>query len=418
MTDSSNAYLVGVCFPQADRREACDSFDELDRLAQSAGARISGRTFQDLKEIHSATLVGKGKAAQIKEDSQDADLIIFDADLSPVQQRNLENIIDKRVVDRTGLILDIFAQRAGTKEGQIQVELAQLQYMQTRLTGRGVDLSRLAGGIGTRGPGETKLEVDRRRIRLRISKLKKQLKQVRATRKLHRSRRKSVPLPIVALVGYTNSGKSTLINHLTDSDVVAEDRLFATLDPTTRRLTLPDGQRVLVTDTVGFIRSLPHSLVESFRATFEEITEADLILHIIDFSHPGWEEQSETAVQVLDEMGAGDKPVIRVYNKTDLVRLEGNRNPAAFNVSGSNDVYISALEGDGVEDLMWTMTRGLKQNMRRVKITLPVNAGGLLSEIYERGWVIGRNDEPGQVIIEANIEKTFASKLEKMGYVQ
>ena len=212
--------------------------------------------------------------------------------------------------------------------------------------------------------------------------------------------------------------KSTLINHLTDSDVAAEDRLFATLDPTTRRLTLPDGQRVLVTDTVGFIRSLPHSLVEAFRATFEEITEADLILHVIDFSHSGWEEQSETTVKVLDEMGAGDKPVVRVYNKTDLIRLEGNRNPAGFNMDESNDVYISALTGDGVEDLMWTMARSLKHNMRRVKITLPVNAGGLLSEIYERGWVIGRNDEPGQVIIEANIEKTFAGKLEKMGYVQ
>lgn len=418
MTDPERAHLVGICFPREGRREASDSLDELERLAESAGAHVTGKSFQELKEIHSATLVGRGKAIGIRDLAGDVDLAIFDADLSPVQQRNLEDLLETKVLDRTGLILDIFAQRAHTKEGQIQVELAQLKYLQTRLIGHGVALSRLGGGIGTRGPGETKLEMDRRRIRNRISILNRQLKVVRETRKLHRSRRQSVPLPTIAFVGYTNSGKSTLLNHLTDARVEVEDRLFATLDPTTRRLNLPDGQRALVTDTVGFIRRLPHSLVEAFKATFEEVLESDLLIHVIDFAHNNWEEQAKTVDGVLEEMGAGQKPIIRAYNKVDLVDPAGILYPDGRDKSDENDVYISAVTGFGIDQLLWSISQRLKENMRRVRVHLPFAAGNLLHEIYERGWVLDRKDGADHVIIDANVERLLADKLEKMGYVE
>jgi len=419
MIDPERSLLVGICFPRGDRGEAVDSLAELEQLAESAGAEVAGKSFQELKEIHSATLVGRGKAHEIRDSAtDDIDLVIFDAELSPVQQRNLEDLLEAKVLDRTGLILDIFAQRARTKEGQIQVELAQLKYLQTRLTGHGVALSRLGGGIGTRGPGETKLEMDRRRIRRRISTLNEQLKVVRETRKLHRSRRQSVPLPTIALVGYTNSGKSTLLNHLTDASVNAEDRLFATLDPTTRRLGLPDGQRALLTDTVGFIRRLPHSLVEAFKATFEEVLEADILIHVVDFSHENWVEQARAVDNVLKEMGASDKPVIRAFNKTDVIDPAGILYPGGQGKSSDDDVYISAKTGFGIERLLWAISRRLKENMRRVRIHLPFSAGNLIHEIYERGWVLDREDGAEQVILDANIEKPLADKLEKMGYVE
>lgn len=418
MTEAERAYLVGVRFPKEDRSSALDSLAELKRLAESAGAVAVGESFQEIKEVNPASLIGKGKAEEIKALSVDADMVVFDADLSPVQQRNLEDLLDKKVLDRTGLILDIFAQRARTKEGQIQVELAQLKYLQTRLTGHGTALSRLGGGIGTRGPGETKLEMDRRRIKHRISKLNKELEAVRAMRRLHRSRRQSVPIPQVSLVGYTNAGKSTLMNFLTDSNVIVEDRLFATLDPTVRRLELPDGQKILISDTVGFIRRLPHALVEAFRATFEEVRESDLLVHVIDFSSDDWEAQAETVEKVLKEMKI-EKPVIRAFNKVDLVDPAGILYPrGAHPKNNSGDVYISAVTGQGIDRLLWLLSQRLKENMRRVKIVLPVRAGDIIHEIYERGWVLERKDEAEEVVLEANIEKALAEKLSKMGYLQ
>ena len=414
MTKSERAYLIGIRFPDEERMEARESLNELDRLAQSAGAAVTGKNLTELKEINPATLIGKGKAESIKNDASDMDLIVFDADLSPVQQRNLEDIFDIKVLDRSGLILDIFAQRARSREGKIQVELAQLQYTQTRLTGRGAALSRLGGGIGTRGPGETKLEVDRRRIKQRITRLRRDLEVVRKTRKLHRRRRDWVPIPTVALVGYTNSGKSTLLNKLTDSSVKAEDKLFATLDPTTRKLQLPNGQRVLISDTVGFIRRLPHSLVEAFRATFEEAMAANLLVHVIDYSYPKFTEQAAVVDNVLKEMNAAGKPVLRVYNKVDLIPdAEIFRDVSAPN----GGVYVSALRGDGLDRLLWAIASKLKENMMRITAKIPVVEGELISAIYNRGWVIERQDEGDSVIIHANIELPLANKLEKRGYL-
>lgn len=418
MTEPERAYLVGVRFPKENRSSTLDSLAELKRLAQSAGALAVGESFQEIKEINPASLIGKGKAEEIRALSQGADMVIFDAELSPVQQRNLENILNKKVLDRTGLILDIFAQRARTKEGQIQVELAQLKYLQTRLIGHGVALSRLGGGIGTRGPGETKLEMDRRRIKHRITKLNKELEAVRAMRRLHRSRRQSIPIPQVSLVGYTNAGKSTLMNYLTDSHVIVEDKLFATLDPTIKRLELPDGQRILISDTVGFIRRLPHALVEAFRATFEEVHESDLLIHVIDFSSNDWETQALTVDKVLREMKI-EKPVIRAFNKVDAVDPAGILYPqGAHPKNDSGDVYISAVTGLGIDRLLWLISQRLKENMRRVKIVLPISAGEIIHEVYEKGWVLQRKDEADGVILEANIEKALAEKLSKMGYLQ
>ncbi len=415
MNDAERAYLVGVRFPDEDRSEALDSLKELEGLARSAGASVEGSEFCELRDINPATLIGRGKAEYIAERAEDADFMVFDADLSPVQQRNLEDIFGVKTLARSGLILDIFAQRARTREGKIQVELAQLQYMQTRLTGRGVALSRLGGGIGTRGPGETKLEIDRRRIKERIDKLRRELSKVRKTRELHRRQRRELAMPVVALAGYTNSGKSTLLNRLTDSDVDTRDKLFATLDPTTRRLQLPNGQRILLSDTVGFIRRLPHSLVEAFRATFEEAMSADLLVHVIDFSNPKWEEQARVADRVLEEMNTEGKPVLRVYNKMDMV--EGARQ-IIEHVNTAGGVYVSALEGWGLDRLLWALAERLKENMRRVKIHLPVTEGELLNEIYNRGWVIHREDAGSNVDLEANVEAPLAQKLEKRGYVQ
>ncbi len=415
MTEVERAYLIGIRFPGEDRKAALDSLKELERLAQSAGAEVSGSTLFELRNLNPATLVGRGRAAAVADETHGADLIIFDSDLTPVQQRNLEDIINARILDRSGLILDIFAQRARSREGKIQVELAQLRYLQTRLVGRGVLLSRLGGGIGTRGPGETKLEVDRRRIKQRITKLRHDLEVVRKTRSLHRKRREWVPIPTVALIGYTNSGKSTLLNTLTESNVAAQDKLFATLDPTTRRLPLPNGQRVLISDTVGFIRRLPHSLVEAFRATFEEALAADLLLHVVDFSHPGSEEQAEVVDQVLKEMESETKPLLRVYNKIDLVPEFDSFGPETARDGG---IFVSALRGRGIERLLWAIAGKLKESMRRISVNVPVTEGELISEIYNRGWVIEREDEGNNVHLEANVEVPLAEKLEKRGYVQ
>src|SRR5437773_5035355 len=297
------------------------ALDELRELAISAGARIIDEVIQQRHRLDPATFIGKGKVEELHEEVvvEGVDVVIFDGELSPGQAKNLEEALDTKVVDRTALILDIFARRARSKEGKLQVELAQLEYRLTRLTGHRAYLSRLGGGIGTRGPGETKLEMDRRQIRQRIATLKKEIEQIRKHRQLHRERRRRDRLPLVSLVGYTNAGKSTLFRALSKENTLVSRRLFSTLDTLIRRIQLGRSFSILISDTVGFIRKLPHQLVSAFRATLEEVVEADLILHVIDVSDPAYEEKREVVLKVLEEIGAGNHPMLAVYNKIDLV---------------------------------------------------------------------------------------------------
>ena len=326
-----NAILVGT-----------HAIDELRELAISAGARIIDEMIQRRDRPDPATFIGKGKVEELRElvVVEGVKLVIFDDELSPSQAKNLAEALDTKVIDRTGLILDIFSRRARTKEGKLQVELAQLEYQITRLAGYRDYLSRLGGGIGTRGPGETKLEMDRRQIRHRISTLKKDIQQIRKHRQLHRERRRRDHLPLVSLVGYTNAGKSTLFRALSKEDTLVSSRLFSTLDTLIRRIKLSGNSPILVSDTVGFIRKLPHQLVSAFRATLEEVVEADLILHVIDASDPDREEKREVVFDVLKEIGAGDHPVLTVYNKADL-----SCEPVP------DGILVSAITGEGLDDL-------------------------------------------------------------------
>jgi GTP-binding protein HflX len=340
------ALLVGVCHRRDARWEAEDSLAELEQLARSAGARVADAVLQERDRLDPRYLIGKGKAQEIRQRCAGVDLVILDEELSGSQQRNLEQLLGKRVVDRTGLILDIFAQRAQSREGKLQVELAQLDYLLPRLAGAWTHLERLGGGIGTRGPGETQLESDRRRIRTRMAKVRRDLEQVRRHRALLRRPRRKVPFPILALVGYTNAGKSSLLNAMTHAGVAVQDQLFATLDPTLRRLALPDDRVALLSDTVGFIRKLPHQLVAAFQATLEEIQEATVLLHVVDISHPHAEVQQAAVESVLGELGLAGRPTILVFNKIDRL----GRPPFAWR-PGSGRVAISAKTGAGLEEL-------------------------------------------------------------------
>jgi len=345
--------LVGVALPLRDHAPPLDlNLEELERLAETAGATVLEKHTQQVKNITPATLIGRGKVDEIQKSLQEshADLVIIDEDLTPAQQRNLEAAFKVRVIDRSQLILDIFAQRARSNEGKLQVELAQLEYLLPRLTRQWTHLSRLGGGIGTRGPGETQLEVDRRRIRERIGHLKQRLQTVERTRALQRKERHEVPFATVALVGYTNAGKSTLMNTLTRAGVFVEDKLFATLDPTTRALRLPNGDKVMLVDTVGFINKIPHSLIEAFKSTLEEVSRSDLLLHLVDMSNPRHEEQIQVIESVLNEIGAGEIPTLLVPNKVDVatgVPVRRLRTEAALDVCP-----ISALTGTGVDRLL------------------------------------------------------------------
>jgi GTPase len=318
--------------------------DELRELAVSAGARVIDEVVQRRDRPDPATYIGKGKVEELREEVliEGVDVVIFDKELSPSQARNLEEALETKVVDRTGLILDIFARRARTKEGKLQVELAQLEYRLTRLTGYRDYLSRLGGGIGTRGPGETKLEMDRRQIRHRIATLRRDIEQIRKHRQLHRERRRRDHLPLVSLVGYTNAGKSTLFGALAKEETLVSRRLFSTLDTLIRRIQLGKNFPILISDTVGFIRNLPHQLVSAFRATLEEVVEADLILHVIDVSDPDREEKRQVVLDVLKEIGAGDHPTLTVYNKADLLDT----------VAPDDGVLVSATAGNGLNELV------------------------------------------------------------------
>jgi GTPase len=409
------AVLVGVELPSNDHKISLQySLEELESLAQTAGAEVAEKLTQQLRSITPATLVGRGKVDEIhaKVDELHPDLVIFDEDLTPAQQRNLETALKVRVIDRSQLILDIFAQRARSNEGKLQVELAQLEYLLPRLTRQWTHLSRLGGGIGTRGPGETQLEVDRRRIREKIGHLKRRLKTVERTRSLQRKERDNVPFATIALVGYTNAGKSTLMNALTRAGVLVEDKLFATLDPTIRSLRLPNGDKVMIADTVGFINKIPHSLIEAFKSTLEEVMSADLLLHLVDMSSPLVDEQIQVIEEVLGEIGAGDIPTIIVPNKIDLLPEPPQH---LFKNRGTDEVCpISAVTGQGLEELLKVIGTHLDRGKEKIQLSLSTAQGALVSLLRERGRVENEIYEDDQVHITAMVTPKLAGQLRKL----
>ena len=365
-----------------------DSVEELKQLADTAGAQVVARFLQKRPKPDPAFFIGKGKVQELAlfVQQENVDLCIFDDELSPAQQRNIEQAMGIRVLDRTALILDIFAQRARTNEGKLQVELAQLQYNLPRIMGKGLSLSRLGGGIGTRGPGETKLEVDRRRIRDRIAYIKECIGKVKSVRTLHRASRNKASVPTVSLVGYTNAGKSTLLNTLTNSDIYAKDQLFATLDPTTRQLDLPDKQQAILTDTVGFIQRLPHQLVAAFQSTLEEVIEADVLLHVIDVSHELYKEQSNAVYHVLEQIGAKDKTIITVYNKIDKLP-EDSALPARL-AQEENSVCISAKAGLNLDKLLEMIAENLKLKAVEEYFLIPYSESAVAAKLHSVGTVL------------------------------
>ncbi|MPZ75157.1 MAG: GTPase HflX [Deltaproteobacteria bacterium] len=409
------AVLVGVELPSKNHKFSLDySLEELDRLAQTAGAEVTQKFTQQLRSVTPATLVGRGKVEEIQRSLYELhpDLVIFDEDLTPAQQRNLESAFKIRVIDRSQLILDIFAQRARSNEGKLQVELAQLEYLLPRLTRQWTHLSRLGGGIGTRGPGETQLEVDRRRIREKISYLKRRLKTVERTRSLQRKERDEVPFATVALVGYTNAGKSTLMNALTRAGVLVEDQLFATLDPTIRSLRLPNGDKIMVADTVGFINKIPHSLIEAFKSTLEEVMGADLLLHLVDMSSALVEDQMNVIEEVLREIGAGEIPTIIVPNKIDVF---SSLPRPLFKKRGDQAVCpISALTGAGIKELLDTIGARLDGGKERLQASFSSAQGGLLSLLRERGRIVQETYEDDQVHVTAMVTPKLAGQLRKL----
>lgn len=386
---AQKALLVGAQVKGADYPWSLeDSLDELAALADTAGLEVVGRAMQHVEEINPATFVGKGKVEELRDLRLELlyDVAIFDDELSPRQIRNLEDALDVNVLDRTALILDIFAKHARTREGALQVELAQYEYRLPRLTRRWTHLSRqTVGGVGLRGPGETQLEVDRREIRRRITQLRAELEKVRAHRALYRTQRKQEGLPVVTIVGYTNAGKSTLLNAVSDANVLAEDRLFATLDPTTRRVRLPGGTEVLLTDTVGFIQKLPTSLVAAFRATLEETTDADVLLHVVDIAHRNALQQAQTVEQVLRDLNVGQRPVVTALNKIDLLPDP----EAAIEMAARypHGVAISAREGLGIDQLMARLELALAESMVRITVDIPYHESALVALFHRHGII-------------------------------
>lgn len=386
---SERAILIGMEWGRNDSLWTVDdSLEELKQLADTAGATVIKKFIQKRPKPDPAFFIGRGKVQELAlyAQQENIDLCIFDDELSPAQQRNIESVMGIRILDRTALILDIFAQRARTNEGKLQVELAQLQYTLPRIMGKGLMLSRLGGGIGTRGPGETKLEVDRRRIRDRIAFIKDQIEKVKAVRSLHRSKRKKNNVFEVSLVGYTNAGKSTLLNTLTNSDIYAKDQLFATLDPTTRQLTLPNKQEIIITDTVGFIQRLPHQLIAAFRSTLEVVTEADLLVHVIDVSHELYKEQAAAVHEVLKEIGAETKPVITVYNKID--KLPSDSKLADRLALEEDTVCISAAKKLNLETLQQMIESHLKSKAVEVTLCIPYAETAKAAQLHETANVL------------------------------
>jgi len=407
--------------PKSDGRPSIPEFDaeeslaELRTLAESAGARVVGEILQRRDRPDPATLVGAGKLEEIAgaAASVDADVLLFDHDLSPSQQRNIEKIIERRVIDRTQLILDIFARHARTREGQLQVELAQLHYMMPRLAGHGVEMSQLGGGIGTRGPGETKLETDRRKIARRVRHVEQQLENVRRIRAQQRQRRESAPVATVALVGYTNAGKSTLFNALTQAGVLSSPKMFATLDPTLRAVQLPSKRKVLLSDTVGFIRNLPHTLVSAFRATLEEVQRASLVLHVSDASSRLSAEQDAQVEIVLKELEAEKKPRLRVMNKVDLLDEEVAENLMADAArESSRTVYVSAVEGTGLDTLLKRIDKMIEEDpVSRLHLRVPQKEGKTLAMLEARARIYSRTYEDGAVKLEVEAPESVIRRV-------
>lgn len=435
------AFLVGV-----DQRgsngeagaglfSAQESIEELARLSETAGLTVSGQTIQYLRQgVHPASFIGAGKIEEVQQFREElqAGVVIFDESLSPAQQRNLERALCCKVIDRSQLILDIFAQRARSQAGKLQVELAQLEYLRPRLTRQWTHLSRLGGGVGTRGPGESQLEVDRRRIRERIATLRRKLHEVERTRSLHRQERARVPFPCVALVGYTNAGKSTLMNQLTQAEVFVEDKLFATLDPTSRRLALPNGQAVLLTDTVGLINKLPHQLVDAFKGTLEEMRTADVLLHVIDATHPRWSEHQRIAERVLEDMGVRNKPTITVFNKIDGLTQPSNGkvhdddefdtdnwwgSPARTMNGREYDrdrvFRISARQGIGIDPLVEEIARLCTLDQEVIEVEVPLGSGALMAWLRRSGTVIEETYTETCVQVATRVSAKVAGQLKK-----
>ncbi len=402
--------MVGTVRSDDGLLDGEESLAELERLADTAGVEVGGKALQAIRRIHPATFIGSGKVDDVRALVQAAacNVAVFDDSLSPAQQRNLESALKVKVIDRSQLILDIFAQRARSLAGKLQVELAQLQYLLPRLPRQWQHLSRLGGGVGTRGPGETQLEVDRRRVRERIAALRRRLQEVSRTRGLHRQSRASVPYPTVALVGYTNSGKSTLMNRLTAAGVLVEDKLFATLDPTVRRLTLPSTGAALLIDTVGFINKLPHGFVDAFKSTLEEVRTADLLLHVVDASNPRAAEQSDVVEQVLRELEAGNTPRLTVLNKVDLL-LPGHR-PAAGN---GMCCVISARTGEGIPALLAAIDRALQSGRERLHLRIPTSRGDLVARLHQSGRVLQEEYRDGHVEVTALVPPKLAGQVRK-----
>ena len=406
------AWLVAVQLGDIPRAEVEDSLRELRALAATAQAESAGETLCRLRDIHPATYIGRGKAIQIAEQLQAAGarLAIFDDDLSPAQGRALEDLLGVRVVDRTQLILDIFAQRARTVEGRLQIELAQLRYLIPRLRGLWTHLERQKGGIGLKGPGEKQLELDRRRIEQRITRIRDQLQLVRQRRAELRRGRRRHGWALLTLVGYTNAGKSTLLNALTQAGVLADDQLFATLDPTTRQIRLPNHQQCLLTDTVGFIRKLPHHLVEAFKATLEEVNEADLLLHVIDASHPRVDEQIAAVEAVLRELDAQDKPVLAVFNKIDLER--GRNQFPRLAERFRHSVAISATTGEGTAHLGQTIADLLRDRVAHLRLKIPAGEGRQIAALHANGKVLDQKVRGKHLCLEVVLPASFAASLD------
>jgi GTP-binding protein HflX len=402
--------LVGLEHNGVSRWDLQDSLEELRELAATAGAKVVDTVTQKLDHPTAPYYIGKGKAEEVAVRCTEtgAGSIIFDDELSPAQGRNLEEVTSKKILDRTQLILDIFARRARSREGRLQIELAQLQYLLPRLTRMWTHLSRQTGGIGTRGPGETQLEVDRRRVQERIARLQKDLEEVRKHRAIQREGRARHQWPVVAIVGYTNAGKSSLLNRLTNAGVIAEDKLFATLDPTTRQFVLPNKLKVLFTDTVGFIRKLPHTVIESFKATLEELKSADLLVHVVDLSHPQWEDHIASTEAVIRELDAAGKHTLVVFNKID--RLE---NPEAIHAAMArhpNSVAISVKTGENLQEFVDELQNQLSAWRLRQKFRIPQSDSAALAELHRAGHVIDIRYEGDDAVLTAHIPPALETK--------
>lgn len=406
--EQERVILVGV----SDGREDSifESLDELEELVSTAGAVSVGKLIQNREKLHPGTYIGKGKIEELKEyiRTLEATGIVCDDELSPAQLKNLEEALNIKVMDRTIIILDIFAGRALTREGKIQVELAQLKYRQARLVGLRSSLSRLGGGIGTRGPGEKKLEIDRRLINDRIAKLKRDVDDLAMHRELAREKRSLNPIPIIAIVGYTNAGKSTLLNSYTNASVLEEDKLFATLDPTTRNYKLPSGQEVLLTDTVGFIRKLPHHLIDAFRSTLEEAKYADIILHVIDSSNPQYESHIEIVYETLKKLGVNDKKIITFFNKQD--KLDGDCSYMFKDERADYTVSGSIKTGAGVNELISVIERILSERAVFIDVTVPYGEAGKIQLMRQYGQVISEEYAENGIHIKGNVPKEFESR--------